>query len=320
MDKKDNKLLAELIIDSRLPMNRLAKKVGVSREVANYRVNRMVKEKIILDFYTIIDTEKLGFLRYTCFLQLKGVSREKEKIIIDKLIKNSFITYMGPVIGKWNLVLDILAKSRTHLENIVNEIKNDVGTYLDNYLIINTGTEQEIFPTKLLGINKKIPFNKKNKDIKIDKIDLKLLKALSKNSRTEYKDLATKIGLSANAIKHRINNLENSGIVQGYTISIDMRKLDYEWYNIQIKLNEDNPQLKEFLRQNKKVIYFYKYIGHENWDLDVGIIVKNSLDLREFILDLREKFGNIVKIYDIYVIIEESKGNYAPDGIFEELP
>ena len=320
MDKKDNKLLAELIINSRLPVNRLAKKVGISREVANYRINRIVKEKVILDFYTIIDTEKLGFLRYTCFLQLKGISRDKEKIIIDKLVKNSFITYMGLLIGKWNLVLDILAKSRTHLENVVNEIKGNVSPYLDNYLIINTGTEQEIFPTKLFGVNKKLSFNKKSKSIKIDKIDLKLLKALSKNSRAEYKDLSTRIGLSANAIKHRINNLENSGIIQGYTISIDKRKLGYEWYNIQIKLNEDNAQLKEFLRQHKKVIYFYKYIGHENWDLDAGIIVKDSLDLRDFILDLREKFGNIIKIYDIYVIIEESKGNYAPEGIFEELP
>ena len=92
-----------------------------------------------------------------------------------------------------------------------------------------------------------------------------------------------------------------------------MRKLGYEWYNLQLKLNEDNTQLKEFLRQHKKIIYFYKYIGHENWDLDVGIVVKNSLDLRDFILDLREKFGNIIKIYYIYVIIEESKGNYAPE-------
>src|SRR3989344_1206556 len=159
MDKKDNKLLAELIINSRLPVNRLAKKVGISREVANYRINRIVKEKVILDFYTIIDTEKLGFLRYTCFLQLKGISRDKEKIIIDKLVKNSFITYMGLLIGKWNLVLDILAKSRTHLENVVNEIKGNVSPYLDNYLIINTGTEQEIFPTKLFGVNKKLSFN-----------------------------------------------------------------------------------------------------------------------------------------------------------------
>ena len=55
-----------------------------------------------------------------------------------------------------------------------------------------------------------------------------------------------------------------------------MRKLGYEWYNLQLKLNEDNTQLKEFLRQHKKIIYFYKYIGHENWDLDVGIVVKNS--------------------------------------------
>ncbi len=318
MDKKDNKLLAELIIDSRMPVNRLAKKVGVSREVANYRINRLIKEKIILNFYTIIDTEKLGFLRYTCFLQLKGISRDKEKTIIDALTKHPFITYMAPVIGKWNLVLDILAKDRTHLEKIIKEIKDNVNPYLDNYLIINTGTEQEMFPTKLLGINKKLIFNKKNKSIKIDKTDLKILQALSKNSRAEYKDLSKKVNLSANAIKYRINNLKESGIILGYTISIDMRKLGYEWYNLQLKLNEDDSKLKEFLRQYKKIIYFYKYIGHENWDIDVGIIVKNSLDLREFILELREKFGSIIKIYDIYVIIEESKGNYTPEGIFEE--
>ena len=98
-----------------------------------------------------------------------------------------------------------------------------------------------------------------------------------------------------------------------------MRKLGYEWYNIQLKLtsNKKETELKQFLRKNSKVIYFYKYLGNENWDLDIGIIVKNSLDLRDFILELREKFGDILKIYDLYVIVEESKPNQAPKGVFK---
>lgn len=316
MDKKDNKLLAELIVNSRTPIKKLAKKVGISREVASYRINRLIKENIILNFYTLIDTERLGFMRYTCFIQLKGISRDKEKSIVDALVKHPFITYMGPVIGKWNLVFDILARDRSHLEMIIKDIKDRATPYLENYLIINAGTEQEIFPTKLLGITKELTFNQKTKSIRLDKTDIKILKELSRNSRIEYKEISKKLGLSANAIKHRIKNLERDGIILGYTISIDMRKLGYEWYNLQLKLNEENIQLKRFLRQHKRVIHFYKYLGHENWDLDVGIIAMNSLDLRDFLLELREKFGGIIRIYDIYVIIEESKGNYPPEGIF----
>jgi len=51
--------------------------------------------------------------------------------------------------------------------------------------------------------------------------------------------------------------------------------------------------------------------------LDVGVTVKNSEELREFILELREKFGDSIKIYDLYVIVEESKSNSAPEAIFK---
>ena len=100
MDKKDKKLLAELSLNSRIPINQLAKKIGVSREVANYRLNKLIKQKVILGFYTLIDTERLGFSRYTCFFHLKGISHEKEKEFLNYLLNHEFVTYMGPVIGK----------------------------------------------------------------------------------------------------------------------------------------------------------------------------------------------------------------------------
>lgn len=319
MDKKDKKILTELIINSRIPLNQLAKKVGISREVATYRVNKLIKDKMILSFYPIIDELALGFSRFTCFFQLKGISHENEKKFIKYLINHDFVTYIGPVIGKWNIVFDLLARDREHLEEIIKEITNQISNSIESYIIVPTSAEQESFPTKLLGVKKEIHYKESNKKIKIDKTDLRILNLMTNNSRVEYKEISSKLRLTGNAIKYRIKNLEKSGIIKGYTISLDMRKLGYELYNIQLKLtgNKKEPELKQFLRQNSKVIYFYKYLGHENWDLDIGIIVEDSLELRDFILDLREKFGDVLKIYDIYVIVEESKPNQAPKGVFK---
>ena len=317
MDKKDKKILTELIINSRTPLNQLAKKVGVSREVATYRLNKLKKDKIIQGFYTTINTELLGFSRFLCFFKLKKINSEKEKEFMNYIINHDFVTYFSPVIGKWNFVFDILSKDRKHLSKIIKEIVNKIRGFLESYMVINTGDELEVFQAKLLDINKPQAYKDSNKKVKFDKIDLKILELISTNSRIEYKELANKLNLTGNAIKYRIKNLENSRIIQGYTISLNARKLGYEWHNIQIKLKGNEEGLKKFLRQNPRTIYFYKYLGNENWDLDIGVIVKNSLELRDFILSLREKFGDIIKIHDIYIIVEESKPNQAPKGVFK---
>jgi len=319
MDKKDKRILTELLINSRVPINILAKKVGVSREVATYRFNKLMKDKTILWLYPIIDTEALEFQRFGCLFQLKNISHEKEKEFLNYLVEHDFVTWLSPNVGRWNVAFDILAKDKNHLQEIVKEITSYISDYLESYLVIPISIEIEAFQTKLLGVNKEINYNKPKEKIKIDNIDLKILELMSTNSRVEYKEISKKIKITPNAIKYRIKKLENSGIIKGYTASIDFRKLGYEIYDIEIKTNISKKEnlLKQFLRQHKKVLFFYKHLGHENWDLDIGVLVENSLGLRGFILQLREKFGDILKIHDMYVILEELKGNYAPKGIFK---
>jgi len=319
MNKKDEKILTELTLNSRIPINRLAKKVGISREVATYRLNKLINEKVILGFYSVVDAEALGFLRFGCFFQLKRISQVKEKEFMAYLKNHNFVSYMSPVIGKWNLVFDVYAKNHQHLQEIIKEITNKAGKYLEKYIIITLGSGLESFPIKVFGSKKEVEY-KQAKKIELNKKDLEILKILSNNSRAEYKEISKKLKMSANAIKYRIQNLEKLGIIKGYTISTDKRKLGYEFYNLQLKTtNKKGLELKRFLRNNKHVTYFYKYFGNENWDIDIGLIVKNSLELRNFILELREDFGDIVKINDIYVIVEETKGDYAPEGVFKEL-
>lgn len=319
MDVKDRRILAELLLNSRIPVSKLAKNVGVSREVALYRLNRLIREKVILGFYTILDTETLGYSRYTCFFQLRGISNLKEKEFLHFLTEHKFVTYLSPVIGKWNVVFDLLAKSKNHLHSLTKEITDYIKPYIEYYQIISTATEQEIFSTKLVGIKKEMGHKRTAKKIELDNKDQEILKLISINSRTEYVEMSKKLKLTPNAIKYRLKKMEASGIIKQYIIAIDVRKLNYEWYNLQLKLieNKKEAQLKQFFKQQQSVIYYYKYLKHKNWDFDIGVIVKNSLELRGFILDLKEHFGDILKINDTYSITEELKWQYSPEGIFD---
>lgn len=316
MDVKNKKILGELVLNSRIPLNRLAKKAGLSREVVTYRINQLKSKGIITGFHAVINEEKIGYLRNACFIQLKGISPSKEKQFLDYLKIHGSITYIGTVIGKWNVVFDIISKNRKDMDRIVKEIQEEIKNYVSIFSIAGNLISGGYYPEKIFETHR-VKKEEKGKKIKTDKTDLKILKILSENSRTEYSELSKKLNLTANAIKYRIKNLEESGIISYYTISVDIKKLGYAWYNMQIKLIAGEKEVENFLRQDKKTIYHYHYIGNENWDIDIGIIVRNSEELREFIMKFREKFPEFVKIHDVYIVLDTLKENIAPSGVFK---
>jgi DNA-binding Lrp family transcriptional regulator len=53
-------------------------------------------------------------------------------------------------------------------------------------------------------------------DVKLDKIDLSILKILQENSKITNLDLSKKIGLSPAPTLERVKKLENSGIIESY--------------------------------------------------------------------------------------------------------
>ena len=319
MDKKDEKILVELIKNSRISFNQLAKKVGVSREVATYRVTKLVEAKIITDFYPVITIEKLGYFRNGCWMQLKNIDEAEEDVFFSFLKEHPFITCAGIIVGKWNIAFDIISKDRAHLVRIIQEILNKAGRHIGSYIIANSSAEQEFYPTKIIGIAEKDETISSNKLIKLDQTDKHLLSLLSENSRADYVALSSKMNLSANAVKYRIKRLEAVGILEQYTIAVDTTQLGFEFYNLQIKLDQgaEEKHLKEFLRKHPKVVYFYKYLGNENWDLDIGILAKNSYDLRRIIMEFRKELWKTMIIHDIYSTVKILKANITPKGIFE---
>ena len=57
----------------------------------------------------------------------------------------------------------------------------------------------------------------------LDATDYKILEVLQTDGRITYSDLADKVDLSRAAVRDRINNMIDSGIIHGFTAIIDAK-------------------------------------------------------------------------------------------------
>lgn len=59
----------------------------------------------------------------------------------------------------------------------------------------------------------------------LDETDLEILERLVKNARQSYSDIGQQVGLSGPAVSNRVQRLQESGIIQQFTLNVDRSQL-----------------------------------------------------------------------------------------------
>ena len=62
----------------------------------------------------------------------------------------------------------------------------------------------------------------------VDDLDAKILKELVADARQSFRKIAQKLGVSTATVAKRVEKLEKSGIIKGYTAVVDHEKLGYD--------------------------------------------------------------------------------------------
>jgi Lrp/AsnC family transcriptional regulator, leucine-responsive regulatory protein len=60
-----------------------------------------------------------------------------------------------------------------------------------------------------------------NAPLDLDRIDRQILELLERDSRRTLRDIASRVNLTVAPVKRRIERLESSGVIEGYTVRIN---------------------------------------------------------------------------------------------------
>ena len=323
-DTKDKRILAALDKDATLPLRALAKQTGLSSQVALYRLNRLIEQKTIYGFFGMPDLGKLGYSLFRMHIRLKD-AQEPTINNFSKYLFEEYPTYwIGLVLGPFDMVVDIFAKTPDEFEGYVNKILASHKTLIASYEILIM-LELNIysygyFLNPVFERNKTTLYRQITNPTKLDKIDVKILHAISKNARITNQQLGESCDLTRNAAKSHLLALRKEKILEGKIAMVDFRQFNRVSYKIFVRYDttwaQEEQKLIAFLDSTPGIISIAKYLGA--WNLDIEIQVPNAKELQKFIISLRTKF-HILGEYSIVQLLEDYQIDFFPKHILKEL-
>lgn len=133
----------------------------------------------------------------------------------------------------------------------------------------------------------------KAKENNPDSVDLALLRELLHDSRRSLQEIGQQVGLSSTACWNRIKQLESAGVIEGYTVKVNLERLGFQnSVIVQVNLESHSDEtLYEFgrvLETIPEVLEAHLISG--DYDYLIRIAVKDTRDYERL---LREKLYRI---------------------------
>ncbi|MNH77970.1 HTH-type transcriptional regulator LrpC [compost metagenome] len=135
----------------------------------------------------------------------------------------------------------------------------------------------------------------------LDHTDMKILDELSKNSRITMKELGEKVHLTGPATSARVAKLEDSGVIEGYTIKVNRVKLGCYIHAFITIITESifhQPYLSFIKTQEEYLINNYKISGDGCYILECNF---PSTELMNQFLEELNKYAN----YKLSIVINK---------------
>ncbi len=125
MDVLDNELLAQLRVDGRAPVAKLAAILGVSRATVQNRIDKLQQQGVIKGF-TIRVTESLDSNLVKAIMMLEIANRSIEPII-QRLRGITAIRTIHSTNGAWDLVLEVQTQNLAQFDQVLQQVRQIKG-------------------------------------------------------------------------------------------------------------------------------------------------------------------------------------------------
>ena len=156
-------------------------------------------------------------------------------------------------------------------------------------------------------------------ELKLDKLDLKILKLLQENGKISNLQLSSEIGLSPAPTLERVKKLENANIIKSYHASVNEAVLGLgvkAFIQISLVRQIDNVMSKfnEHINEIDEVVECFQVTG--NFDYLLKVFVK---DIPAFEKLIGEKLSKVEEIRQMQttVILSQTKNSKVLPAVYE---
>lgn len=320
LDIKDRKILYELDLNARQSLTQIGKKVGLKKDVVSYRIKKLQDEGIIKNFWTAINTFKLGYLVFRIYITFQYTNQNVMDSIIRKFVdyKNTWTVY-STYFSDFDIGIIVWVKNIFEFYQFWDKILDEYEDYFQKY-IVSIYSQAICYKKSFLIANYNNKSDRKmyaatsgESFVNIDEIDYILLNEIAIEARIPIIDLAEKLDCSSSTVQYRIKSLIKKGVIQAFRVNIDLSKFNLQEFTIDIYLKQ-HKQKNSIIKYLEKKPYFIGLNLAVGWsDIEPELIVKNVDELNPILGEVNANFPDTIKKQNYWVIKQRFKERWLPE-------
>lgn len=311
IDSYDRKILYALDVNARDSASQIAKSVNLSKEGVIYRINRLVENKYIKNFYTIINAALFGYQYYKVFLSFRKLSSEEELKIANYLKYSDNCITVRVLDGVYNFSFLAAHSTRIELKNFLQEFSNKFGQNLikKNVHVVTAGYK---LTYKEGEAHHRTFYNGEKAHFVLDENEKKILATLALDARIKIVELARLLNVDVRKVQYIIKKLQENNIIVGYSAALNLDLLPTQLVIISFRLNTiaKVPSIIEYFDKTNSALFAYELLGE--YDLSIELYVENDAALQKILFGFKEKFLDYYISYDVAHVYSEHNLAWLP--------
>ncbi|MBM3415914.1 MAG: winged helix-turn-helix transcriptional regulator [Bacteroidetes bacterium] len=142
--------------------------------------------------------------------------------------------------------------------------------------------------------------------LNLDKLDLQIIQHMVDSGDVSYADLGKKLFVSGGTVHVRIKKMQDAGIVKGYKLNVDFKKMGYDviaFIGIYLEKSSLYDSVAKELQKIKEIVRLNYTTG--NYSIFAEIVCKDITQLRHVLHDDLQKIKGIERT-ETFISLEES--------------
>jgi len=133
IDEMDFKILKKITKNARMPSAKIAHQLKTTARIVNYRIKELTKRKIITNFRTVFNIDKIGYDYYKVMLSFKEATTAIQNSFVQFLITHENIINTAKTYGPWDIEFELEVENYKHFNKVMKQIKDKFHDYIKKY-------------------------------------------------------------------------------------------------------------------------------------------------------------------------------------------
>jgi Lrp/AsnC family transcriptional regulator, leucine-responsive regulatory protein len=136
LDEEESSILKVLATDARINVVDLAEKTHLTRDVVNYRIKKLIKDNVIVQYRCFLNLQELDIHHYKLIFRTKNLDKEAENHLRQYVQRHKKATQLLKLIGSWDLEIEFETEDEDELYKILADIRKEFSEIIRDFDIL----------------------------------------------------------------------------------------------------------------------------------------------------------------------------------------